>query len=256
MEAAVRSGITVLAITDHDTIDGWDEGIKRARELGITFVRGAEFTAQCRRISVHVLGYLFDPDHPAIAGHLEGLQHERVDRAREITARLSEDYPITWHEVLDHVASGATVGRPHIADTLVDAGVVPNRSAAFDELLSTTSKYYVPKKAPEASDVIRWINDAGGRAVVAHPLAEHRGGVITYDDIRDMADAGLFGIEVEHRDNPVSLRGELRELASKLGLAEFGSSDYHGAGKPNALAEHTTDRSVYESLIQGAFLEV
>ncbi|MDP9801483.1 putative metal-dependent phosphoesterase TrpH [Arcanobacterium wilhelmae] len=253
---AARAGLTAWGITDHDTAAGWDEARAAASAEGIACVRGTEFTTRHAGVIVHLLGYLFNPQSAPIAGHFSAQLTAREDRAREITARLSTDFPITWADVEAQLAPGAPVGRPHIADALVAAGVVASRSDAFADLLSTKSPYYVPQHAPTTTDVVAWINDAGGKAVLAHPLATQRGKRLGWEAIEEILVCGAFGVEVWHRENPPAERGELEALAGRLGKACFGSSDYHGSGKPNQLGEFTTSPVVLQALAEGTYLEV
>ncbi|XCB30467.1 hypothetical protein RQN30_03440 [Arcanobacterium hippocoleae] len=104
--------------------------------------------------------------------------------------------------------------------------------------------------------MISWVADAGGKTVIAHPKAKSRGKILSDDGIRQSAEAGLFGIEIKHRDNPENEREKLVSLAAELNLEQFGSSDYHGKGKPNLIGENTTAESVYRKLIAGTFLPV
>lgn len=259
-EAAV-AGLTTVGITDHDTIAGWEEAAVAVPASGVSLVRGMEVTSRYttpggRGISVHMLAYLFDPDARALAKHRATMSSSREARAREIVDRLSADVDISWADVEAVLEDGAPAGRPHIADALVARGVVPDRTAAFDTLLHPRHPYYVPQYAPDVFDVIEWINDAGGRAVFAHPRAYTRGSVVPPKALAEFAQAGLFGVEIWHRDNPESQRAALAAQAESLGLFPFGASDYHGNGKPNRLGEHTTAPHTLEALAHGAFLEV
>ncbi|QOR45009.1 PHP domain-containing protein [Trueperella pecoris] len=260
MASARQAGLTAVGLTDHDTIAGWDEAADAVPETGVSLVRGMEVTSTFHdadsSISVHMLAYLFDPHSPALAAHRDAFGQSRARRAQETVSRLAEDFPISWEEVAAFAGAAKSVGRPHIADALVARGIVENRSQAFDHLLHSTSKYYVKNYSPDVFDVIEWINDAGGRAVLAHPLAVTRGKTVPLEAIAAMAEAGLFGVEVNHRDNPAQLRAQLSARARSAGLFEFGSSDYHGSGKPNRLGENTTDSETLIALEQGAFLEV
>ncbi|MFY9262067.1 MAG: PHP domain-containing protein [Actinomycetaceae bacterium] len=253
---AKLAGLDVLGIADHDTLAGWEEAAVAARATGISLVRGMELTAWYTGISVHILAYLFNPDDEWIEDHCARMQSSRRTRAQQIVQRLAVDYPIGWDDVQAQVTVGATVGRPHIADALVARGVVADRSAAFDELLHTSSPYYVKQYAPDAVDVVRAVAKAGGKTVWAHPRAAKRGKVAPLSGIGVLADAGLFGVEVDHRDNPVAERDELARIVAAHGLARFGGSDYHGSGKPNRLAEHTLSEKAYRRLIDGTFLPV
>lgn len=250
---AAAAGLDVVGLTDHDTVRGWDEAARAAREHGIALVRGIEASCSALRISVHLLGYLLQPDHPALLAQTEGARRARHERARRIVERVARDYQITWEDVLAQLGPEATVGRPHIADALVARGHVPDRSTAFELLLSTRGRYYVPYAAPDAIAMVRAVRAAGGVPVLAHPRAAVRGRVVPVDVIEAMADAGLAGLEVDHRDHGGEERRALRDLADGLGLLVTGSSDYHGSGKPNRLGENLTDPDVLAEIeAQGA----
>lgn len=241
MAAAAAAGLDVVALTDHDSTDGWDQASEAARSLGLTFVPGIEISCRTREgISVHVLSYLHDPAHEGLLEEITKARDARLVRAERMVTLLAEDYPLTWDDVIHHVAPGATVGRPHIADALVAAGVVSDRSEAFSSMLASRSRYFVQHYAPEPAHAVSLVRAAGGVPVFAHPVASARGRVVGEETYHEMIDAGLLGLEVEHRDNPESGREFLRGLAARHGLLMTGSSDYHGAGKPNLIGENTT----------------
>lgn len=238
--SAAAAGLDVVALTDHDTTAGWAEASDAARRLGVALVPGTEVSALSRGVSVHLLSYLQDPAHPALADVVAQTRDARLHRGRAIVERLSEDLPITWDDVLAQQSPGTVVGRPHIADALVALGVVPDRTAAFADLLSARGRYYVPYYAPEAVEAVEAVLASGGVPVFAHPGADGRGRVVPDSDIEELAEAGLVGLEVHHRDHTPEQRGRLTALADRLGLLVTGSSDYHGTGKDNVLGENTT----------------
>ncbi len=244
MQAAASAGLDVVALTDHDTTRGWDEAAKAATERGVALVRGIEISCSAAGISVHLLGYLPDPLHPALAEELGKARDSRVRRARRIVEMLAADTGLTWEQVQAQAAPGATLGRPHIADALVAAGVVADRREAFATFLKAGGKYHVSHYAPHPVRAVELVRAAGGVPVMAHPLAHQRGQVVHEDVIRDMAAAGLGGIEVFHRDHDDASRVRAAELTRELGLFATGSSDYHGAGKHNQLGENTTEPQV------------
>lgn len=249
MRSAHQAGLDVVALTDHDSTAGWDEAAEAAQELGLGLVRGMEVSCRSEEgISVHVLSYLHDPTHPELLAEIAKSRTARVSRAELMVQRLAEDYPINWELVQEHVAPGATIGRPHIADALVAAGVVPNRSAAFSGILTARSRYFVAHYAPDPARAVDLIRRAGGVPVFAHPVASSRGRVVGEKTFHDMIDAGLLGVEADHRDNPAEGRVWLRQLAADNSLLVTGSSDYHGTGKPNLLGEFTTDPAVLEKM--------
>jgi predicted metal-dependent phosphoesterase TrpH len=251
--AAVAAGLDVLAITDHDTTRGWAEALD-SRAAGLTIVLGAEFSCvhydpQGRRVSLHLLGYLFDPDDAALCAERSRLRESRLIRAEEMVHRLAaDDFGITWAQV-GALADGATVGRPHIARALVASGKVPDVSAAFSELLSSRGKYYVRKDDTDVFDALRLITAAGGLPVFAHPIARRRGPVVGDEVVAAMAAGGLVGLEVNHPDHDADDREHAAWLARELGLIGTGSSDYHGTNKATRLGACTTDPEAYERLL-------
>ncbi|MCV2395411.1 PHP domain-containing protein [Actinotalea sp. M2MS4P-6] len=249
--SAAAAGLDVVALTDHDTTRGWAEAAVAAREHGVALVRGVELSCRHGGRSLHLLSYLHDPEHPALLAEAERVRAARHERARTMVDLLAKDFPLTWDDVEEQVGEGATVGRPHIADALVALGVVADRSAAFSELLATGSPYWVPHHALLLRDAIGLVLEAGGVPVLAHPGAVARGRVVTETEVATFVGAGLAGLEVWHRDNPPAERARLEALADRFELLATGSSDYHGAGKPNRLGEHLTDPTVLE-LIEGA----
>jgi predicted metal-dependent phosphoesterase TrpH len=248
---AAAAGLDVVALTDHDTVAGHADAAA-ALPPGLTLVTGAELSCRLDGISLHMLAYLFDPDEPELARQRELLRDDRVPRARAIVARLRElGAPVTWERVRE-LAEGA-VGRPHIAAAMVEAGVVPDVSAAFTpEWIGDGGRAHVAKHELDAFTAIRLVHEAGGVAVFAHPLAVKRGRVVPEAAIVRLAEAGLDGVEVDHADHDASTRAYLRGLAGDLRLLTTGSSDYHGTRKPVRLGEHTTSPEVYEELIARA----
>lgn len=243
--SAVSAGLDAVALTDHDSTDGWESAAAAAREHGIAFVPGIEISCRTEQgISVHLLSYLHDPTHAGLLEEITKSKDARLTRAEHMVTLLSEDYPLTWDDVIHHVAPGATVGRPHIADALVAAGVVADRTEAFTSILTSHSRYFVQHYAPNPAVAVDLVRAAGGVPVFAHPVASSRGRIVGEQTYRDMIDAGLLGLEVEHRDNPEEGRTFLRRLAAEHGLLMTGSSDYHGTGKPNLLGENTTSPEV------------
>ncbi|MDM7854198.1 PHP domain-containing protein [Cellulomonas alba] len=254
--AAGRAGLDVVALTDHDTTAGWSAAAAAVASAGVALVRGTEVSARSSGISIHLLSYLQDPQHPALVTELDRTRDARLHRAEAITERLAVDYPVTWDDVLGQAAGAVVVGRPHIADALVARGVVPDRDAAFARLLRADGPYHVPHYAPAAADAVRAIRAAGGVPVFAHPGADARGRVVADAVFDELADAGLAGLEVHHRDHGPEQVARLTGIAARLGLLVTGSSDYHGSGKANRLGENLTDPAVLAEIEAQGFLEV
>jgi predicted metal-dependent phosphoesterase TrpH len=250
--SAAEAGLDVLALTDHDSTAGWQEAAHAARRLGVVLVPGMEVSCSLDGTSIHLLSYLHDPDHEQLAATVRTARESREHRAERIVELLSADVDIDWPFVQQHVGAAATVGRPHIADALVARGIVRDRTEAFEGLLSSRGPYYVRHYAPDPVEAVRLVVAAGGVPVMAHPRARQRGRVVDDSVIERMAAAGLVGLEVEHRDNAADDQRQLRVLADRLGLLVTGSSDYHGAGKPNRLAENTTSPEVLEQIVSRA----
>jgi predicted metal-dependent phosphoesterase TrpH len=252
VRAAAGAGLGTIALTDHDSTAGWTDAGEAASEVGITFIPGMELSTRYGWKSVHMLAYLFDPADEPLTAELERIREGRRTRAEAMVARLGADYDLTWEDVVTHTAPGATVGRPHIADALVARGVVPDRSAAFATLLHPRGGYYEPLYAPTPLDGVRLIRGAGGVPVLAHPATRGRDGIIRDDYLQRLVDSGLAGLELDHRENTEDGKTAIRELADRYGLILTGSSDYHGAGKPNRLGENTTSREALERILDAS----
>lgn len=253
MAVAAAAGLDVVAVTDHDTTSGWDAALAH-RPPGLTVIRGVEFScvhqeADGRRVSLHLLAYLVDPEDAAIRAEWQRLRESRRTRGREMVERLvAAGYPISWGQVQALVGDGP-VGRPHIGRALVDAGVVPDVDTAFRELLSSQRPYYVRKADTDVFTAIRLVRDAGGVPVFAHPMARRRGPVVSAATVAAMAAAGLVGLEVDHPDHGPQDRADAARLVRELGLVATGSSDYHGGNKTTAIGARLTDPAEYERLL-------
>ena len=249
VKKALAAGVTTLAITDHDSTAGWGEAVS-AIQPQIELVLGAEVSCLTTDgISVHMLGLLFNGEDSDIQQMLADSRDTRLPRMRKMVELLSADgINISLDDVYRATPEGATVGRPHLADALVANGVVASRDEAFLDLLNNSSKYYVTHAAPTPEDAIRTIRRAGGVAVIAHPFASRRGQTITAATFADLVAAGMNGIEVHHRDQNAHEQETLTAIAQELNLVITGSSDYHGTGKLNGLAENTTNQAQWELL--------
>jgi len=246
---ALAAGISVIGLTDHDSISGWQEA-SNALRAGISLVPGAEISCQTPDgISVHILGLLFDSNNSELMNTLEKTRENRHGRMEKIIARINEaGIDITMNDVLEQLSDGATLGRPHLADALVKKGIVASRDEAFTQMLHNNSKYYVSHYSPTPEAAIKLIKDAGGVSVIAHPMASHRGRTISLDTFGSIIQAGLDGIEVAHRDHSPDEKLQLIKLANDSNLVMTGASDYHGNGKLNTLGEYTTSLEQWEKL--------
>ncbi|MBY8876993.1 PHP domain-containing protein [Actinacidiphila acidipaludis] len=266
---ARAAGLDVVALTDHDTVAGHAEAARALAEPGgpLTLVTGAELSCRVQGISMHMLAYLFDPAEPELHRERELVRDDRVPRARGMVAKLQElGVPVTWEQVARiagipaeagiapaAAAPEVSVGRPHVAAAMVEAGVVDSVSDAFTSAwLANDGRAYVPKHELDPFEAVRLVKAAGGVTVFAHPGAHKRGETVPETVIAELAAAGLDGLEVDHTDHDEPTRARLRALAADHGLLVTGSSDYHGSRKTVRLGECTTDPEVYREIARRA----
>ncbi|MGX1612435.1 PHP domain-containing protein [Micromonospora chalcea] len=251
VRAAADAGLDVVALTDHDTTAGWAPAVA-ALPPGLTLIRGAEIS--CRwfgvepAIPLHLLAYLFDPAEPELATELARVRRAREVRGERIVRLLQADgIQVSWTEILAG-ADGGTVGRPHIAQALIRAGLVATTSEAFGpDWLG--ERYRLPKDDIEVFRAVALVRAAGGVPVFAHPKASRRGRIVPDELIADLAAAGLAGLEADHEDHDAAEREHVRRLAAELGLLVTGSSDFHGTHKTVRLGAHTTGPEAYERIV-------
>lgn len=252
---AKRDGLDVIALTDHDTADGWGEGRRAAEELGIGFVPGIEISCKLDGIGVHLLAYLPDPAFQPLAEELSLVRDGRTGRIPSIVARLNEaGVAVTVDEVFAQSTGTPSVGRPHVADALVANGTVADRTEAFDRYLAAGRPGHVTHYAIDPGRAIEIVRGAGGVPVIAHPWGRSSYKVMTAETIaRLVTDHGLAGIEVDHQDHSPESRAKLMAIAKDLGIIATGSSDHHGAGKiDHELGINTTAPEQFEALLEVA----
>jgi predicted metal-dependent phosphoesterase TrpH len=249
---AANAGLDVVALTDHDTVAG-QHAAAGALPPGLTLLPGSEISCRMNGHSVHILGYLFDPDNDELAGEMAEIRESRLHRARAMVRKLTDlGVPISWEQVSE-VASGGVVGRPHIARVMIDAGVVSSIEEAFSpEWLGPGGRAHVARYALDPAKAIRLVRSAGGVTVLAHPRGSTRGWQIPDDVIADLAAVGLTGIEINHPQQDERERGRLTELASRLGLVGSGGSDDHGALTGHRIGTEVAPEGGYERLIAHA----
>ena len=230
---AAGIGLTALALTDHDTLSGIPAARRAAAQFPIELISGVELSVDHADVKIHMLAYFLEPNPGPLQNRLEELRTGRTTRNRRIVERLNElGYPITMEDVLRQ-AAGDAVGRPHIADALVEAGAIEHRSEAFVDLLSDGGSAYVERDRLTAIDAIRLAGESGGVTSIAHPLTISADAATLRSIFEDLRDAGLAGIEAYYSEHTPAIRTQLANVAADLGLVATGGSDYHGLGKPD-----------------------
>jgi len=232
VRAAGAAGLDVVAITDHDTADGWAEAAAAASEIGIGLVRGMEISTRHEGHGVHLLAYLPDPTYEPLVAELDRILEGRSARLPAMLARLRElGIDIDDEDVRRVAGDTVSTGRPHVADALVDLGVVGDRTEAFRRFLSAGRPAYANRYAAPLEKMLRLVGEAGGVSVIAHPWGRHGRQEPGEASLAALADAGLSGLEVDHQDHDAEARELLRGMARNLDLVVTGSSDHHGTGK-------------------------
>lgn len=267
---AHEAGLDVLGLTDHDTTAGWAEAeLAASNYANLQLFKGIEVSA-VHDSSVHILAFgIENPDQSKLVKALKKVQESRFTRLQKMVELLSKDYQITWDDVMNQFQgeSAQVVGRPHIADALVKASAVENRSEAFATILSENSKYYLPYESLKVEDAIALIHADGAVAIGAHLFSNTRPSTIKPESgalkaagkmganslrarLEHFIAAGLDGIEIFHREHDSTTRVKLLELAKHHDLIMTGGSDYHGSGKPNRLGENLTEPEEFQRLLE------
>lgn len=223
---ASAGGVTVLAVTDHDTVAGCAAAGAACRAAGIEFVAGIEITAVRDETDVHVLGYFFDPHSPALLEFLADQRQRRLDRVRRIVERLAAlGKTLDADAILQpaEIDPSRSAGRPWVARALVNAGYVKNTSMAFELYLARGRPAFVPRLAAPPAEVFDRIHQAGGIASLAHP------GLNRHDEwLPEFAATGLDALEAHHTEHDAEAVARYRAAAASLKLAVSGGSDFHG----------------------------
>ena len=229
---AAAAGVSALALTDHDTLSGIPEAREAAARFPIDLIPGVELSVNHAGVKIHLLAYFLEPSSGPLQDRLEELRRGRTIRNNSIVERLTElGYPITMEDVVAH-AAGEVVGRPHIADALVEAGAIANRSEAFVDLLGDGGSAYVDRDRLTAVDAVELATESGGVTSIAHPLTINADAARLRLIFEELREAGLTGIEAYYSEHSPPIRAQLAAVATELGLVATGGSDYHGSGKP------------------------
>jgi predicted metal-dependent phosphoesterase TrpH len=249
VDLALDRALSVLAITDHDTTDGLRDAARAADGRGLEVVPGIEFSAEYDGASLHVLAYWVDPDDAELQAELRRLNDSRYRRGELMVSKLQAlGYPLSFERVRE-IAGDGLIARPHVAQAMVEAGIVPDEKAAFDRFISDDGPAAVPKHALHPLDALALIRRAGGACVLAHPGMWKGQGSVPEELIEAMAEAGMAGLEVDHPDHDERQRARYRDLAARLGVAATGASDCHGTRyDPVRLGCDTTHPEAFEAV--------
>lgn len=218
-------GLAVLALTDHDTTAGIERALAAAAQAGdIELVPGVELSTDIPGHEIHVLGYYVDWHDPHFLEMIKKFREGRIGRAEKMVAKLAElGAPVSFTRVQE-IAGDAAIGRPHVAQALLEAGHVATTREAFDLFLANDKPAYVEHYSLTPAEAVKLILRAGGVPVLAHPLS-----VEQY--VPDLVKAGLLGLECYYPEYDEHKRRELLDLAKRFGLIATGGSDFHGLDK-------------------------
>jgi 3',5'-nucleoside bisphosphate phosphatase len=244
---AIERGLDGLAVTDHDTSEGVGEAFAAAVGA-LEIVPGLELSAEHDGASLHVLAYWIDATHAGLRDELRRLHDTRFRRGELIVEKLQAlGYDISFERVRA-IAGDDLIARPHIAQAMVEAGIVATEKEAFDRYISDDGPAYVPKHALAPLDALALIRDAGGSCVLAHPGMWRGSEAVPEELIEAMADGGMAGLEVDHPDHDEAQRARYGAIAARLGLVPTGASDCHGARYDFRLGSDTTPKEFANKL--------
>jgi predicted metal-dependent phosphoesterase TrpH len=225
---AAELGLDVVALTDHDTTSGLGEATEAAREVGVELVPGVEFSAEHQATSIHVLCYWMDVSNEELQTELQRLRDDRFRRGEMMIEKLQAlGFDISFERVRE-IAGGGNIVRPHVAQAMVEAGIVADEAEAFDRYIADGGPAHVPKHALDPLDSVDLIVRAGGVCVLAHPGMWGAQSSVPDDLIVAMAERGMVGLEVDHTDHTPEQRAIYRAMAERLDLVATGGSDCHG----------------------------
>ncbi len=245
VKAAAECHLMSIGITDHDTTSGWDEAVKAGSHYGVDILRGVELNTDDEGIEVHILGYEIDPNTHVLQEKLQILRNARYERVFAILEKLQDQGIDISRTEIQKITAGESVGRPHIAQALVNKGIVKTIKEAFDRYIGLGAPAYVPRYKLSPEEGITLVREAGGVAVLAHPGVHGLS-----KSIPKWIESGLQGVEVSHSEHSPEDERRYRELAEQYNLIMTGGSDYHGeARKPGIhLGDWGTSYEVVEKI--------
>jgi len=236
VELAHRRGLSALAITDHDSVEGYDAAAAHARRLGLDLICGVELNAKFHGRAIHVLGYFLEgPPGEEFRNHLSCLQTARRERNERLIKRLQQLGLSVHLEEVEALGRSQT-GRPHFAQLLVQKGYVAGIREAFDRYLDERAPGYVERRDPSIENVFRWMREAGAVSSWAHPARFIREGDPPAEEMfHDLAERGLKAIEAFHTDHSPDDAQRFLRAANDMSLGVTGGSDFHGPTRSRAV---------------------
>lgn len=232
-DEAMRMGLSAIALTDHDTIDGIPEILEYTKNKPLEVVPGIELSCYYNNREVHILGFYMDYTNPALNEELSELKKAREGRNLKMVELMQADgLPVTMEKLL-HGNPDSVITRAHFARVLVEEGVCKDKEAAFKKYIGIGCKYYLPKPQVTCETAMRILTTYSKGAFLAHPLLYHLGYAQIEELLIYLKSLGLKGVEAYHSSNNAYESDKLRSMALKLGLGISGGSDFHGAVKPN-----------------------
>lgn len=255
VDTALDAGLQAIALTDHDNILSYDIAQKYLKEIGkqdkLEIIQGVEVNTLYKNYEVHILGYFMNPNDDDFQKLMKAQQQARINQTIEIIDLLDkkENIKITFDSIKAQVAEGGSIGRPHIAKAITNAGGTNSVIEAYSKYINDNSPVYVQRKTVSPQDAVEIIYDAGGVPVIAHPHDID----IAEDLIKDLMNYGLRGIEAYHRKHSPAVVEYFSSMAEKLGLIVTGGSDFHAPNILNGqilLGKHFIPEWIYDKLIQ------
>ncbi len=221
---AKRSGLDIIAITDHDNVDGIDEAIEAGKQTGIEIIPGVELSSEHRGREVHVLGYFVDYRSENLLEHLMSFRDLRRKRAEKIVEKLNGlNVPLKTSDVMEQVKGGASIGRPHVAYAMVEKKLISNYYEAFSKYLGDYKPAYEKKPNISSVEAIKLISEAGGLSFIAHP-----GKTVVDEILIEIIEFGIDGVEIIHPSHTAEDVRYFQGITSQYFLLESGGSDFHG----------------------------
>lgn len=240
VQLAAEVGVHTIGVADHDSTEGLDEALAAGQRFGVEVIPAIELSCDVPSGELHMLGYFPDYHNPAFQAELTRLREGRVGRAQAMARRLTElGYPVSFERIQELAGEGA-IGRPHVAQALVEAGHVSSKAQAFDTLIGRNGPAYVERAKLLPSEACQLIRSVNGLPVFAHPYIVRADGTLfeplpVAESLPELVDAGLAGLEIYYPRYSQSLTDKLHNLARRYNLLVTGGSDFHGDGNAGAL---------------------